>query len=127
MAQWRDDIRHTASAAFGERPPFAGPVRLFAEFSLQPPASIPKYKRGWLPHSKKPDVDKLLRALCDALTGIVWVDDSQVSVCALNKGYAWDGITGVVVSIEPITDEAAQRFATASQHLRELVRNEVIQ
>jgi len=121
MAQWRDDIRHEAETAMAEWPPSHGPIRLWAEFALKPPASMPKRLHGWKPHTSKPDIDKLLRALCDALTGIAWVDDSQVCVCAVNKGYAWDGRTGVVVSVEPITDDAARAFATASQHLRAFV------
>ena len=39
-------------------------------------------------HTSKPDLDKLLRCVKDALTGIAWKDDSQVSVVAhLSKKY----------------------------------------
>lgn len=39
-------------------------------------------------HTSKPDLDKLLRCIKDALTGIAWKDDSQVSVVAhLSKKY----------------------------------------
>ena len=36
----------------------------------------------------KPDVDKLLRAFLDALTGVVWKDDSQVTDAISRKRYA---------------------------------------
>lgn len=36
----------------------------------------------------KPDVDKLLRAFLDALTGVVWKDDSQVTDAITRKRYA---------------------------------------
>lgn len=121
MAQWYEDIRHEARQAFGERPPYVEAVRLYAEFVLLAPRSMPKYQHGWLPHTKKPDVDKLLRGLCDALTGIAWRDDSQVCVAAINKTYAWDGATGVVVGIEPIDEARAKRMAAVSQHLRAFV------
>lgn len=39
-------------------------------------------------HTSKPDLDKLLRCIKDALTGIAWKDDSQVSAVAhLSKKY----------------------------------------
>lgn len=124
MAQWRDDIRAAAKVAMGERPPYAGAIRLFCEFGMPVPKSMPKSKQGWLPHTTKPDVDKLFRALSDALTGIAWVDDSQVCVSAINKVYAWDGRTGASVSIEVIEHDAAQRYAEQSQRLREMLRRE---
>lgn len=122
MQQWRDAIRSEATRCMDGRPAEMGPVRLFVEFALMPPQSMRKRDVGWLPHSKKPDIDKLLRALCDGLTGIVWRDDAQVSQCSINKVYAWDGITGAIVTVEPITEDAARRFAVASQHIRERVR-----
>lgn len=39
-------------------------------------------------HTNKPDIDKLERCVLDALTGIVWVDDSQVCVVS-NKSKVW--------------------------------------
>jgi len=122
MGLWRDDVRAAAKVAMDERPPFTGAIRLFCEFALPVPKSMPKSKQGWLPHTTKPDVDKLFRALSDALTGIAWVDDSQVCVSAINKVYAWDGCTGASVSIEVIEHDAAQRFADQSQRLRELLK-----
>jgi len=39
------------------------------------------------PHTKKPDLDKLVRAAKDALTGVVWTDDSQVVHVVARKRY----------------------------------------
>jgi Holliday junction resolvase RusA-like endonuclease len=44
-----------------------------------------------IPHTKKPDLDKLLRAAKDALTGIVWTDDSQVVHVVGRKNYCAAG------------------------------------
>lgn len=44
-------------------------------------ASAPKH------YTKKPDVDKLIRAILDALTGIVWADDKQVFAITARKLY----------------------------------------
>lgn len=100
FADWRTDIRTRATEAMGERDPFPGAIRLMAEFQLSAPTNIPKYKIGWLPHTKRPDFDKLTRALCDAMTGIVWVDDSQVCYSMVNKVYAWNGKPGVEVIVD---------------------------
>lgn len=36
----------------------------------------------------KPDLDKLARAVLDALTGIAWVDDAQVTALVVSKRFA---------------------------------------
>lgn len=119
MAQWAQDIRNDAKRAMQGEPPWVGGIRLMVEFRLPVPlSSIRKYQYGWLPHTKKPDVDKLFRALSDALTGIVWRDDAQVCISAINKVYAWDGLTGASIVASVITDESAKNFATASHVLR---------
>jgi len=64
----------------------AGPVHLQVEFFLPRPSGLAKSYDG--PHLKKPDTDKLLRALLDALTGVVWRDDSQVISIVAGKTYA---------------------------------------
>jgi crossover junction endodeoxyribonuclease RusA len=54
-------------------------------------SSAPAYK------STKPDVDKLARAVLDALTGIVYVDDAQVADLVVWKDY---GPPGVSIRVE---------------------------
>ena len=46
------------------------------------------------------DTDKLLRALCDAMTGVVWFDDSQVIDITAKKRY-FDR-DQVIISISPV-------------------------
>ena len=50
-------------------------------------------------HTKKPDLTKMLRAIEDALTGIIWRDDSQVVAFTCRKEYA-KSTPGVVVLIQ---------------------------
>ena len=47
----------------------------------------------------KPDIDKLLRALLDAMTGVVYVDDSQVACIWATKEYGQTAETVVSVVI----------------------------
>lgn len=72
-------------------------VHLNATFILPRPVSLPKRVQA---HTKKPDLDKLTRALKDALTGVVWQDDSQVVALHIDKRYAVvDERPGVAVAV----------------------------
>lgn len=72
-----------------------GPLKVRAEFFFPRPkshfgsgrnAEIPKPNAPDF-HTSKPDGDKLARAIGDALTGIVFRDDSQVAVWRIVKRY----------------------------------------
>lgn len=52
----------------------------------------------------KPDVDKLTRAVLDALTGVVWADDAQVVVLNADKVYSPSPLTYVTVTRAPHLD-----------------------
>lgn len=65
--------------------PLEGPLMLSATFVLPRPKSAPK-RRVW--PTSRPDSDKILRALCDALTQCgAWMDDSQVVEILAGKRY----------------------------------------
>jgi len=83
--------------------PAAARVTAFMNFA--PPASWSAKKRaaaiaGNIRHTTKPDTDKLLRYLLDAITdaGNVWEDDSQVDFIVVSKGYAAEPHTMLIVS-----------------------------
>lgn len=87
LKTWEQAIRNVAQ-------PYAyvfttSPVRVSLRFSMQRPKNFPK-KRSRR-HTKRPDIDKLSRAALDALTGILWADDSQVYSLHANKIYALSG------------------------------------
>jgi Holliday junction resolvase RusA-like endonuclease len=55
----------------------------------------------------KPDIDKLTRAVLDAVTGLVIGNDSRVVFVAAGKVYATDqDVPGVEVAIAPLDDDA---------------------
>ncbi len=72
------------------------PVRVEFVFYLAAPVKMPKGRRG---PTTKPDIDKLCRAGCDALTGILWNDDGQVIELTARKVYAAQPRTDVTVEI----------------------------
>ena len=104
---WRESIRAAALAAMGDDwTPITGPVTVDLTFLLPRPKghfgtgrnagklrdSAPTH------HTTKPDLDKLIRAVLDALTSAgVWGDDSQVWGLAAAKGYA-DALTPRLVA-----------------------------
>ena len=61
-----------------------GPVRLALSFYLVRPKSLPK--RAVL-HTKRPDLDKLVRGAADALIGVLLKDDAQAISIHASKHY----------------------------------------
>ncbi len=80
--------------------PWEGPVGIELHFGLPKPKSAPKRRRVW--PDKRPDLDKLTRAVLDALTYVVFADDSQVVEIRASKDY---GAPGVVVDIRRIVGD----------------------
>lgn len=85
LASWRADVRVVAEQSYPD-PPYAGPVTLRLDFYRNRPASHFGRRQGqpYLKDGQPPfpfaggDVDKLSRAMLDAMTGSVYLDDSQV-------------------------------------------------
>lgn len=75
VAPWRTTVAWHAAQAY-QGAPLQGAVQVVLRFVMPRPVSTPKSKT---PEAiKKPDLDKLVRAIFDALSGVVWRDDSQV-------------------------------------------------
>lgn len=116
---WARLVHECGELAMMGRDVWHGPVRIMVEFSLAyPVSSMRKYQMGWWPHLKQPDVDKLMRALLDPLSGVVWRDDSQVCFALVNKTYAWDDHPGTTVVVDFLDDDYMQRFAAAGSVVR---------
>lgn len=89
LKAWRSDVRDAAREALGDRGTLEGGVAVLVEFYLEPPKRRPKDR----PYpSVRPDLDKLARALLDAIGSAgVWRDDAQVVDLTLRKRYAEEG------------------------------------
>ena len=83
-----------------------GPVALSVTALFPIPPSWPKKRQaaaraGTEQHTKKPDLDNVLKAIKDGMNGVVWKDDSQVCVLReCRKGFS--DTPRVVVAVEPI-------------------------
>ena len=104
---WRLAVQYAAREAMNGRPPTGRPVRLWADFCFVRPKShyrSGKYSHLLKPsapkyHTIRPDSTKLVRALEDALTNIVWWDDAQVCSQHVSKSYVAKQEPGVTISI----------------------------
>ncbi len=98
LATWRRLVADVAQR-FAPDEPWEGPVGIELHFGLPKPKSAPKRKRVW--PDKRPDLDKLTRAVLDALTYVVFADDSQVVNIRASKEY---GAPGVVVEVHRVQE-----------------------
>jgi len=98
---WREDIRQAVLHLYAGRPASGLAMSVTLEFVLRRPLSTPKTFTP--PAIKKPDQDKLTRAVFDAITstGCVWLDDAQVTHSVVDKRLAEIGeATGCRIRIE---------------------------
>lgn len=101
VGPWRERVALVAHGAMAAEKALNGtgivprttPVQVEIQFFLPRPASAPKKQ---IAMTKRPDIDKIARACLDALTDVVFEDDSQVVNLHLYKRY-----TGFVNQSEP--------------------------
>jgi crossover junction endodeoxyribonuclease RusA len=86
VAPWRTTVAWSVSQVW-KSGPLSGPVRVELEFVMPRPSATPK-RKPTPPAVKKPDLDKLQRAVFDALSRIVWSDDSVITEVRATKRIA---------------------------------------
>lgn len=110
LALWRATIRKEARAAGADLSPFAA-VSLNVMFGMQRPKAhmvlrggryIVRPKHYYDVPTVQPDLDKLIRAVSDALTGVCYRDDSQIVEIHARKRYG----TFTTIEVREISTEA---------------------
>lgn len=101
---WREAIAQAGRdwQAEHDRPLIDEPVEVTMTFRLPRPKSSPKKR---VHPDTKPDLDKLDRAILDALTGVIITNDSRVVCIHSRKVFAVDRPPGVSIEIRQ-ADEA---------------------
>ncbi|AQT82498.1 hypothetical protein B1R94_02150 [Mycolicibacterium litorale] len=94
VGPWRERVALAAHNAMLGRALIAGAVSVELNFVLPRPKSAPK--RSTPKATKRPDLDKLERAVLDALTDVCFADDSQVVALSGYKRLAEIGETAGV-------------------------------
>ena len=92
---WRHAVgteARQATVRFNGPWPTEHPVIVTLDFGIQQPASAPKRRRTWPAKPRSGDIDKLARAVLDAITGVLVADDAQVIGLSATKRYARPGV-----------------------------------
>lgn len=110
LKDWRSAVAEAARNAAGDNAPIGHAVQVTVEFRFPMPKSRSKAQRllGIIPRATKPDLDKLQRAVGDALTaGGLIQDDNLITSWHASK---WEvvGWTGCSIEIDNLTDRSAQ-------------------
>ncbi len=111
---WRAVVALSAREAY-QGPLIQKPLEMWIQFMFPHPQSHYRtgrnraYLRACAPSvpAMKPDLTKLIRAVEDALTGIIWRDDAQIVRQIAEKHYVSG--TGPCTKIE-VTDEISPSF-----------------
>jgi Holliday junction resolvase RusA-like endonuclease len=101
-----------AADAMAGRPLMTGPVWLSLNMYFETPSSWSKWKReaaitGAVRPTGKPDIDNVLKAIKDAMNGIVWKDDSQVVEVDCEKAY--DAEPHVMVRVQELPQPSSAK------------------
>lgn len=108
---YKDYVR-TIAASHKSKQFLAGPVMMRVEIYRGIPKSwtLKKQREAELGHVKptlKPDVDNYVKAIKDALNGICYVDDSQVTFLMISKHYARDPRVEIWLEVDNIAKTEA--------------------
>lgn len=124
LTPWRGHVTQTVGEAWGDAPLLLGPVKLVVTFAFPRPAahygtgrnasvlkaSAPKYK------TSAPDLDKLQRAIGDALTGTAFRDDAQVAIWQVRKVYSDKAYADIeIIDLSGGSDDDTARDAQSGQ------------
>lgn len=104
LRMWRQEVKTYATYAMDGRPVWTAPTGIYLTigFVLHRPKNLPKTKATPLA-VKVPDLDKLVRGCCDALTKTVYWDDSQVvSFNVWKRTAEIDEPTGAFLTVETL-------------------------
>lgn len=93
-------LKDLAYEAMGDRDPFDVPLHIEMAISYTWPTSWSKKKRENPWKASRPDLDNLMKLVCDAVNGIVWTDDALVCRASIEKFY--DNKAGTRVTVTPL-------------------------
>lgn len=111
LRSWRTVVADAARQA--HRGLMDGPLGVTLVFHLPVPTSrpetlrTPKQRWQWLFPWRRPDLDKLERAILDSLTGVLFRDDAQIVAVTKRKSYGAE--PGVEVLVEPLVGLEGER------------------
>ena len=112
-------IKMLAATAMRGFAPFGGPLEATFIISVAIPKSFTRRdrerieKRDLWPTSK-PDIDNVVKLLCDAMNGICYGDDKQIVDLLVTKSYAANAQTMVMIKKKGTDHERNERQVSAA-------------
>lgn len=102
---YESDVGMMAKAAMGASEPLEGALEAFIYVTFPVPASYSKKRTeaclsGAEKHTKKPDLDNVVKAVLDGMSDIVFLSDSQITSIHATKVY------GEVAKVEVVVRQA---------------------
>ena len=102
-------IKMLAATAMRGFAPFGGPLQATFNISVAIPKSYTRRQReqalnGEIWPTSKPDIDNVVKLLCDAMNGVVYSDDKQIVDLLVTKAYATHGETIVMIAMKDTTN-----------------------
>lgn len=108
FAAWRQAVADAARDAAPDDAPLDGPIKVSMTFRFPMPASRSAVVRrtGWAWKATKPDLDKLIRAVCDSLTSAQLIADDARVVLLIAEKVEIDGTWhGAEITVAPCTED----------------------
>ena len=93
-------IRQSFRLANPDHVPFRGAVGMQIDLRFAIPKTKTEERSAGDRHTQKPDIDNCVKSIKDALKGLAWVDDCQVS--SLYAAKMWDNQPSVTVIVREI-------------------------
>lgn len=101
--EYEEYVKMCWVAKYGSIQPSEQSLEVNIVFYMPIPKSYSKKQRaeilsGRLKHTKKPDIDNLIKSVLDALNGIAYSDDSKIIKVAAEKQYSEKPRTEIQIS-----------------------------
>lgn len=101
-AKYEETVVLYARQTMGRKEPLAGPLEVDIVFQMPVPLSWPNKKKadalaGGVYPTNKPDIDNMIKSVCDSLNGIAWGDDRQIILLIAFEEYSEQPCTRVRV------------------------------
>ncbi len=100
--EYEEYVKMCWVAKYGGVQPLQQSLEVNVVFYLPIPKSVNKKQRaemldGKIKHTKKPDIDNLIKSVLDALNGIAYSDDSKIIRVAAEKQYSEKPKTELII------------------------------
>lgn len=92
-SRYENLVRITFATKYPDHVPIDNPIELTIRAFFSIPKSWTKKRtaeasRGGYPKTSKPDVDNIIKSVCDGLNGVAWTDDARIHRISASKEYS---------------------------------------